>query len=157
MFLVFTWNSPKREHTCKSKLSWKISSLAIWWVAVFVILVMFHRVSIWVDAESDYSYFLNKVILQLLWKVSQHFNFYRLPSLPCQISVFKPGVVIVHFKGEMLCSSIAALRNIGEAILLFVSNIISLASVIVLLVDLAAHCMLTSGVSLLCPLYHFSH
>lgn len=57
----------------------------------------------------------------------------------------------------MLFSSILALRKVDEAILLFVSNITSLASIIVLLVDLAAHCMLTSGVSLLSPLCHFSH
>lgn len=98
----------------------------------------------WVDAESHYSYFLNKVILQLLSKVSQRFSFYKLTLLSCQTSVFKYGVVIVHFKGEMLFSSILTLRKVGEAVLLFASDVISLALIIVLQINLAVHCMLTS-------------
>lgn len=34
------------------------------------ILLSFHRVGIWIVAESDYRYVVNKVTLQLLWKVS---------------------------------------------------------------------------------------
>lgn len=159
MFLFFNWNSPKKgSKACKSQWSWNhecFEKLAVYWSAeclpLFVILMTLHRVSIWVDAESDYSYFLNKAILLLLLKVSQHFNFYKLFSLLCQTSVFKHGIVIVHFKGEMLFSSIVTLRNVGEAILLFASNITSLALIIVLLVRSAVRCVLTSWRQLALP------
>lgn len=151
--LVFSWNSPKQGNKrCKSELSWNhecFEKLAFYWSAewlpIFVIFITFHRVSIRVDGESDCSYFLNRVILQLLLKVSQHF----ITSLPCQTSAFKHGIVI-HFKGEMLFSSLLTLKKFGEAILLFVSNI-SLGLIIVLLVNLAAHCLLTSWCQLALP------
>lgn len=84
-------------------------------------------------------------------KVCQHFNFCKLTSLPRQASVFKHDIVIVHFNGKMLFSSVLTLRNASEAVLLCVRNITNLTLITVLVVNLAAHCVLTSCHQLALP------